>query len=138
MNAEENVQKIRDAYQLWNDSRADSIGQWLDLFADDVQFKSIADGAPGMEFTKTRNSKQDLIGYFTDLASEWSMIHFTADEFVADGDRVIMIGNCGWKHQRTGKEVETPKVDIMRLKDGKIIEFFELYDTAKAIAAATD
>ena len=40
--------------------------------------------------------------------------------------------------KRTGKEIETPKVDIMRLKDGKIVDFFEMYNTAKASAAAAD
>ena len=35
---------------------------------------------------------------------------------------------------KTGKIVETPKVDIITMEDSKIVDFFELYDTAKALA----
>ena len=33
----------------------------------------------------------------------------------------------------TGKIVETPKVDFWRFRDGKAVEFYEYYDTARVI-----
>jgi ketosteroid isomerase-like protein len=48
-----------------------------------------------------------------------------------------MQGVCSWTHKGTGKTCETPKVDIWRFRDGKAIEFYELFDTAAAFAAAT-
>jgi len=136
MTEQDNVQTLREAYQLWNDSKADSVGHWLELIADDVKWNSIADGAPGMEFTRACNCKADVQRYFADLGSQWEMIHYTVDEFIAQGDRVVMLGSCGWRGRRSGVVVETPKADIIRMKNSKIVEFYEFYDTAKTLAAA--
>jgi ketosteroid isomerase-like protein len=64
------------------------------------------------------------------------MIHYTVDELIAEGDRVVMLGSCGWKNRRTGIVVQTPKADFLRLEGGKVVEFFEFFDTAKAMAAS--
>jgi len=133
---DENVKLLREVYQSWNDSKANSVAQWMNLLADQVEWHSIADGAPGMEFSRGCCSRDEVAHYFNELGSEWEMIHYTVDEFIAQGDRVVMIGSCGWKNKRTAKEVETPKADILRLKDSKIVEFYEFYDTAKALAAS--
>jgi ketosteroid isomerase-like protein len=63
------------------------------------------------------------------------MLFDHANEFVAEGDRVVMIGRCGWRHKKTGKEVETPVFAYWNFRDGKVAEYFEFYDTAKAFAA---
>ena len=136
MSENDNVRILREAYALWNDSKADSVGHWMNLIADDVIWNSIAAGAAGMEFTRGCSCKADVQRYFSELGSRWEMIHYTVDEFIAQGDRVVMVGSCGWRSRSTGAEVETPKADIIRMKHSKIVEFYEFYDTAKALAAA--
>ncbi len=133
---QENVEILKKAYALWNDTRAESVQEWISLMADDVEFRSLAGGAPGMEFTRDCRSKSDVERYFAELVRDWQMIHYTVDHFIAQGDRVAVLGSCGWKSLKTGKIVETPKGDFIRLRDGKVIEFFEFYDTAKAAAAS--
>ncbi len=64
------------------------------------------------------------------------MIHYTVDEFVAQGDAVFMRGSCSWRHKRTGRVVDTPKVDFWRFRNGKAVEFYEYYDTVRVVAAA--
>ena len=64
------------------------------------------------------------------------MIEFVAEHFVAQGDRVVMLGRCAWRYKKTGKVV----VDAARptpggSPDGKAVEFFEYYDTAQVHAA---
>ena len=134
---DENVGVLKKAYALWNDDRANELAMshWMDLIADDVEWRSLADGAPGMEFTASCNCKSDLDKYFGGLAANWELLHYTPSEFIAQGDRVVMIGTCGWKFTATGKIVESAKVDVIRMKDGKVVAFHEFYDTAKAIAA---
>lgn len=132
---EKNVEILTEAYRLWNDTKADCVGHWLDLIDDNVDWRSLADGAPGMEFTVCCSGKDGAIAYMQALGAGWELIHYTVDEFIAQGDRVVMVGNCGWRNKATRKEIETPKVDILRMEGGKIVGFFELYDTAKAIAA---
>lgn len=89
-----------------------------------------------MEFATQYNSKAALRAYFDSLTAEWSMIHYTIDQYIADGDMVVARGSCSWTNKKTGKTVETPKVDVWRFKGGKAVEFYEYFDTAAAMAAA--
>jgi ketosteroid isomerase-like protein len=134
--SQENVEKLREGYRLWHETRGGSVQAWLDLLADDVVMRSLADGAPGMELSRGRRGKTEAQQYFAELGAAWEMIHFTADTFIAEGDRVVMVGRCAFKHRQTGKAVESPKVDVFRFEKGKIVECMELYDTAGALAAA--
>ncbi len=132
---ETNIEILRPAYAGWNESKGHTADQWMGLIADDVRWNSITDGAPGMEFTACRCTKNEVQDYLRELAEEWELLHYTVNEFIAQGDRVVVLSNCAWQHRRTGKCVESPKADILTMRDGKIVEFFELFDTAKAFAA---
>jgi uncharacterized protein len=129
--------KLKSAYQAWHDTRGQSVAAWMDLMADDVEMRSAADGAPGMEFSAPRKGKHTLHGYFSGLAADWEMIHYTVEEFYVDGDRVMTFGRCAYRNRKTGKVAESAVVNRWRFRDGLVFEYFELYDTAKAFAAAT-
>ena len=133
----QNVEILKDAYARWHDSKGGSVDHWMTLVSEDVQFGSLAQGAPDMTFARFYDNRQALRGYFDGLLSEWEMIHYTVDEFVADGDAVFMRGSTAWRNKKTGKVAETPKIDFWRFRDGKAVEYYEYYDTARVFAAAT-
>jgi len=138
MNREEtHVSLLKEAYKKWHETKAGSVEHWLELMTDDIQFHSLGSGAPKMEFTRTSTCKEEVKDYFSQLTSEWEMIHYTIDEYIAQGDRVVALGRCGFRNKRTGKVLETPKADFHRFRNGKMCEFFEFYDTAQIIAKAT-
>lgn len=129
-----NVAILRGGYDAWHNSKGDA-SVWLDILADHVAWGSLADGRPGMEFTKPRASRQEVVGYFEGLANDWSMESYIVNEFVAQGARVVALCECSWTHRRTGKTVTIPKVDVFLMEDGKITQFMEHYDTHTVIAA---
>ena len=131
------VSLLKEAYKQWQETKAGSAEHWLGLMTDDVQFRSLAGGAPKMEFTRNSTCKQEVRDYFSRLANQWEMIDYTIDEYIAQGDRVVALGTCCFRHKQTGKILDTPKADFHRFRNGKICEFFEFYDTAQAIAKAT-
>ncbi|HJS03719.1 MAG TPA: nuclear transport factor 2 family protein [Variovorax sp.] len=133
-----NVALLKKGYALWNQSKADCEGVscWMALLSDDVQWRSLAAGAAGMEFTRACRSKDEVQNYFQELGKDWELLSYDANEFIAQGDRVVMLGSCEWKHRGTGKIVKSPKADVHRLRDGKVVDFMEFYDTAGALAAA--
>ena len=131
----DNVGKLRRAYQLWHDTRGGSAQHWLDLMAADVTMRAITDGAHGMAFTKANHGKAEAEQYFAGLAADWEMIHFTPTEFIAQGDRVVVLSTVAFRYRKTGKVVESPKADVFRFRDGQIVECFEFFDTARAFAA---
>jgi uncharacterized protein len=131
------VNLLKEAYKKWHESKAGSGEHWLSIMTDDIQFRSLAAGAPKMEFTRPCTCKEEVKGYLTQLIRDWEMIHYTIDEYIAQGDRVVALGSCAYRNKRTGKVLDTPKADFHKFRNGKICEFFEFYDTAQAIAQAT-
>ncbi|APR76528.1 Hypothetical protein A7982_01875 [Minicystis rosea] len=129
------VEKLREAYRAWSESCGTDPSVWLALFADDIVYRSVADGASGMSFSGPRRGIRAVQGYFTAVAADWEMLYFSADEIFGAGDRVTVIGRCGWRFRATGKAVESPTAHIWKFRDGKIVEYLDFYDTAGALAA---
>jgi ketosteroid isomerase-like protein len=100
-----------------------------------MKFGSIAQGAPHVAYLTAYHSRDELGAYFAGLTRDWEMIEYRVDHMVAQGDRVVMIGQCSYRAKRTGKVCATPKADSRRFANGKAIEFYEYYDTAAVQAA---
>lgn len=126
-----NVDILKRAYKRWSDTLGASGDEWLQICADNIQFGSIAQGPPGAKYLTEYRSKDALKEYFDGLTRDWQMIEYAAEHFIAQGDRVVMLGRCGWRYKKTGKVVWSHKADSWRFADGKAVEFFEYYDTAQ-------
>ncbi|MGE3992644.1 nuclear transport factor 2 family protein [Pseudorhodoplanes sp.] len=133
----ENVAALREAYARWHESKGGSVDHWMELLDDNVSFGSLAGGALGaLPFATFYDRRTELRGYFEGLLRDWEMIYFTAQEFVAQGDAVVMRGATAWRNRNTGKTFATPKIDFWRFRNGRAIEFYEYFDTAGALQAA--
>ena len=133
MSEQDNVAILKRAYEFWGENKEKAFENWMDLMSDDVKLESVADGCKGLEFSKSCTCKEDVLRYFHELASNWEMIDYKVNEFIAQGNRVVAVGKCHWRYRMTEKQVETPKIDIITMKDSKIVDFYEIYDTAKAL-----
>lgn len=129
---EANVAKLREVYAAWSDTKG-SANVWYDILADRVSWGSLADGRPGMDFTRPRASKDEVVGYFEGLAKDWTMEFYIVNDYVAQNGRVVALVESGWKNRNTGKVVKTPKADVWKFQDGKATEFMEFYDTLAAV-----
>ncbi|MGE0195978.1 MAG: nuclear transport factor 2 family protein [Methylocystis sp.] len=136
--AARNTEILKEAYRRWNDTKGGSVDHWLSLLAPKINFGSLAQGRPdALSFTQTRESREGVADYLRELTRDWAMDDYRMDVFVAELDRVVAIGRCAWRHKTTGKRVDTPKADVWRFDaDGRVVEFFEYYDTAAVIEGA--
>jgi hypothetical protein len=66
----ENVEKLKDAYRQWHETKGGSVKVWLDMMADDVKVRSLAAGAPEAPFTAKINSKEQFKQYFESLLAD--------------------------------------------------------------------
>jgi uncharacterized protein len=130
-----NVEMLKQAYRRWADTRGGSADDWLAICADQIAFGSLAQGPRGAQYLTEYQSRDALKQYFSGLARDWEMVEYVAEHFVAQDDRVVMLGRCAWRYKRTGKIVWTPKADSWRFANGKAVEFYEYYDTAQVRAA---
>ena len=121
--------KLEDAYRRWRETKGQNVDEVLDLMADDVCMRSVLDPQTPNELAKVHRSRDEARRYFDALLSEWEMIDFPQEKIVADGDTVVWIGRCSWRNRETGKEIDTPKIDVWTFRNGKAVEFFEMYDS---------
>lgn len=133
----DHVSILREAYAQWVDAKGRDCDCWMKIMADDVALGSLAEGSPEVPFTARRSSKSGVRAYLEDLMRDWEMISHTMNDFIAQDDRVAVIGRAIGRHKGTGKVADSRKVDIWRFRDGKAVDFEEYYDTARLIAAAT-
>ena len=129
--AARNVAVLTDAYRHWSESLGATADEWMAICDENIQFGSLAEGPQGAKYLGSHHGRESLKDYFGGLTQDWEMMEFVVEHFVAQDDRVVMLGRCAWRYKKTGKYVWTPKADSWRFKDGKAVEFFEYYDTAQ-------
>lgn len=130
-----NVELIRDLYERY--SMGDGAECVLDGLADDVLWRSV--GPPSrLPFARSYHGRDGVRAYFRALNQDWEMISYKVNELIGQHDRVVALADVCFCHRRTGKLVATLKADVFRLRDGKIIEFCEFFDSAAAVEAASD
>lgn len=131
-----NVAELRRRYAAWHDCKGTDADVWLDLLADDMHLWSICGGAPGAEFSAECSCREDAARYLSMLSEAWEMQYYETDEYISDGDRVVVLGRTAWRSKTTGKLADTRKADIWHFRDGRAVSFAEFYDSAAVFAAA--
>src|SRR4051794_39221038 len=101
------LEHLKSVYGAWNSNKASTAQPWFDIMADDVRFRSIADGAQKMEFTRPDYNKDQVKSYFDELALDWQMLFYNVRCYLVSGDSVAMVGECSWRHRKTEKVVHT-------------------------------
>ena len=133
---QDNKNILKEAFEIWDRTKGGSVDHWLGIMADKIKFKSLADGRADVGFTAKSHTREDMRQYFAGLTTDMEMIHYTVDHYIAEDDMVVAVGTTKWRVKATGKTFETPKCDVVRFANGKIVSFYEYYDTAMVFAAA--
>jgi len=128
---------LKDAYRQWADSKGATSDVWMKLMDDNIDFGSIPRGEAPLAFAKDYSHKDQLRSYFDGVKSDWTMVYYRMDEFVVQNDIIVVRGTMSWTSKKTGTTFDSPKLDYWRFRDGKAVEYYEYFDTARAAAAAT-
>lgn len=130
------VAALRVAYRRWSDTRGGSAAEVLELFAEDIEMRSVLDPELPSGLAGVRRSRAEAAEYFAALSRDWEMLYYDVERFIAEGDEVVMVGRCGYRNKTTGREVHTPKIDLWHFENGKATRFSEYYDTLGLATAA--
>ena len=123
------IDEVADAYRQWRESRGGSADQIIALMGDGIRMRSVLDPALPDDLAADRKSIDEARQYFEIVSRDWEMIDFPQEKIVADGDTVVWIGRCHWRHRFTGREIDTPKVDVWTFEGGKAVSFLEMFDS---------
>lgn len=100
----------------------------LGAMADDIQWVE-ADGFPlAGTYVGPQNVLDGVFMRLGEIGDEFSVI---PDQFVADGDTVVTLGNYTWKHNSSGAPAAVKMAHVWTLRGGKIVAFQQHVDTVK-------
>ena len=137
MTPQANLVRLKAAYKAWNDSKGMSQSTWLDLMAHDVTIRSMTGPEPGLAFAARRYSKKEGVAYLAAITQDWTMVHWTPQTFVVDGDKIAVFSTCAWNNKKTGKTAEPLTAQLWEFEKGLITSYTEIFDSARVVAAAT-
>jgi uncharacterized protein len=124
-----NLAALAQSYARWCATKGGNVDEILDLMDDDIVMDSVLPPEVPHEISGTHNGKARAADYFRAMLDEWEMVDWQVDRFIADGDDIVMVGRCHWRHRAGGHEVQSPKVDIWHFDNGKATRFYEMFDT---------
>lgn len=102
----------------------------LDLCADDIKWTiPVVENAA---FSGSRTGKPAVGEFFSLLGAAEDFSEFTPKEFIAEGDKVVVLGHSTATIKETGKIFSGDWVHIFTITDGKITNFLEHFDNAAA------
>ena len=134
------LETLKNAYREWHESKGRSTDCWVNIISNEsVHIETFDPVSASIAATsgKIKSSKDELLSYLTGITNSWNMVHFTPETFVCENDRIAMFGRCAWTNKATKKTVEVQIAHLWRFKNGKAIEYSELFDSARVVAAAT-
>lgn len=127
-----NTEIVQKGYECFGSG---DIPGLLDLFVDDIKWTiPEIDNAP---FAGARQGKASVAEFFTQLSTAEDITEFTPTEFIAQNDKVVVLGKSTATVRATGKTYSTGWAHIFTVKDGKITNFLEFFDNAAATRAFT-
>lgn len=127
---ENNVQIVQDCYNKFGEGDVAGI---LGNCAEDIAWNT-----PELEnatFGGKRSGHMEVGEFFSRMNAEEQVIKFEPKEFIAQGDRVVALGTYGATVRATGRSYETDWVHVFTVRDGKITNFDEFFDSAAATRA---
>jgi len=131
MNTQQNIALVRQAYDAF--AGADIAGV-LQTLSENVDWF-----IPGPEavvrFAGRRHGPQQVAEFFRLVDETQTAEVFEPREFMADKDKVVVLGTQRWRVKSTGRVYEDDWAHVFTIENGKITKFDEFHDTAAEAAA---
>ncbi len=125
MGEQENTELVQRIYGSFRDG---DIPAMLDALSEDVEWVvPEVEGVPGRG---TWRGPEQVGEFFRILSDTQEPRQLELREFVAQGDKVVVLGHYVWHVKATGKEWESDFVHALSVRDGKVTRFQEYTDTA--------
>ena len=130
MSEQENVRVVEQAYSNF---KSGDIAALLDLMADDVEWELPA--VTDVPFAGRRQGRAAVGEFFAAVGASQDVRAFEPREYIAQNDKVVSLGRYDWHVKGTGRDFGSEFVHVFTIRDGKIVDFHEYFDTATAAAA---
>jgi ketosteroid isomerase-like protein len=132
MSAEENIQIAQKAYA---DFGRGDIAAVLDVVDENVVWIAPDIGIPpGGDY----HGKAGVTQFFQQVGETWEFQSFEVKQYVASGDRVVVLGSYAFTSRSTGRSAASDWAMAWTFQNGRVVHFQEYVDTAVLRAALTE
>ena len=125
MGEQENTQLVQRTYGSFRDG---DIPALLDSMSEDVEW--VTAEIEGVPTGGTRRGPEQVGEFFRILSDTQESRGLELGEFVAQGDKVVVLGHYVWHVKATGKVWESDFAHVLTVRDGKVTRWQEYTDTA--------
>lgn len=126
MSETENTALVQQAYALFG--RGDIPGL-LQLMSDDVVWEMPV--VPNVPFSGKFEGPAAVGRFFAALAGAVEILKFEPREFLAQGDKVVMLGERQMRTRHRGIEYGGTMAQVITVQGGKVTRFEDFGDTAQ-------
>lgn len=82
-----------------------------------------------------RGADAILSGVFMRLGGEWDGFAAAPEQYVAEGDTVVVLGEYSGTFKTTGRAMRAPFAHVWKLRDGQVQAFTQITDTVLQMRA---
>ncbi len=125
-----NVQVVRQLYAAMGTGNLEAV---LALLTDDVTF--VVPGPPGVGAAGTWQGHSGVRECFARLQEAQENQSVEIRDIVAQGDKVVVLLHVVAKSRTTGKTFESGIVHFYTVRDGRVAQLLDFFDTAAYVAA---
>ena len=125
MSTQDNLKIAQGIYAAFGQGDIPAI---LNVLADDVEFHEPPGGEP--PFTGTYRGRDGAGTFFQEMIGTVDVLMLEPQEFVAQGDTVVVLGHYRFRPKATGIPYDTDWAMVWWFRGGKIVKFQIHYDTA--------
>ena len=129
MREQENLDIVRRGYEAFGRGDLDAL---LSLFDENIEWTT--PGPSSLPTAGTRRGRAQVAAFFQSLNEVFEIERFEPRDFVAQGDRVVVLGTDRSRVRATGTSIDGHWAHTFLLRDGKVVAFHEYTDTAAAVA----
>ncbi len=129
----ENTAVAKKGYELF---LAGNIEGFLELIDDSCEWV-VSRPRDNLPYLGSYRGRAEIGQFFGRLAETIDITAFEPREFIAQGDRVVVLGSSTATNKATGKSASQDWAHAVTIIDGKIHAFQGYDDTAAAVEAAT-
>jgi ketosteroid isomerase-like protein len=127
--SQENVAVVRRAYDAFTQGDLNAL---MSVF--DEQIEWITPGPAALPTAGRRQGRDQVGQFFATVSEMYEFERFAPETFMADGDKVIVLGEDTVVVKATGQRITEAWAHAFTVNNGSIIRFQEYLDTAALVA----
>ncbi len=133
LSTEESTNLVKQSYDAYFQQDMERL---MSLYSEDIDWKIY--GPEALPTAGSQQGKSQVMEFFERVDELLENDRFEVHQYVAQGNTVVALGEYTWRSKVTGRTMDAPFAHVITIRDGKIVKFRELTDTAAALEAMTD